>query len=378
MKQKGKTWYTHKGEATLAKYIPVYVQACERIGQKIGTVAEEIEKRLVQAKYDFHKLCMEAYNEYLKTGQPVKRFSFLTFDKMIKVEFDVNDGYIRVYRATKKDPSHKDYELINLDFSGTKPVNGFTEKDVVELVNAGVGGQLKTSEEATSLEFFTLEKVKETCSLIASEEDDPNHFEIRVADIPVGPWVFVMEPQGPNSTDITIRRNKDFFIVNDCGVRSLYMLKTSEKEKEKRLKERSHVPNIPQGVKKYPLTEENSVPVASIIDFGVDGTHYFVTVDSPQKKPKESGIISFEDGVKGFIKKVLTVGENVNPNYYTLELLVVNTNEAEQFNANLKQGAKILLYEPFTLQCLCGQKTTEGCLSDCSNTLNKDDQILKS
>lgn len=315
MKQKGKTWYTHKGEPTLAKYVPPLQQACERIGQKIAATAEEIEKRLSQAKYDFHKLCMEAYNEYLKTGQPVKRFSFLTFDKMVKVEFDVNEGYIRAYRATKKDPTHKDYELINTDFSSsimkglpknaeeaaarqlerdtivdrvTYPLHPLTPQEAFEFWTEELviehcyfictdkenksmfDGALQLFEpqyieetvsdnnvlpavtklgdcyiiekpearylyklKANALNAtpapernYSIEEVREICDFIASTEDDKDHFENKKDEVPAGPWVFVLAGQGPDD-DTTMRKNGDYFILNECGVLSLYKLKAN-------------------------------------------------------------------------------------------------------------------------------------------------------
>lgn len=387
MKQKGKTWYTQKGEATLAKYVPPFLQACERIGQKIGQAAEDIEKRLSEAKYDFHKLCMEAYNEYLKTGQPVKRFSFLTFDKMIKVEFDVNEGYIRAYRATKKDPTHKDYELINTDFSSSimkgLPKNEeeanarLAERVYVPGIDDGSKNLFKhplTPNE--SFQFWTEEELEKSCYLICDNQSNPDMFNNIMESMQEHEEVTV------SAFDVLpkIAKKGDCYVAFKGEVAYLYKLKA--------------VNSTP----KEPIENHTS----TILDFAEDGKHFSITVDCPTSiNPKDGWMMLLENGLMGYIKKALKVGENVNPRYYTLDVMVVKSTDYDQFKNGLKESGKVALFEraiaPSDLAllsivdepkaskkkkpakeeespdaedlspCLCGQKSISDCLNACLN-----------
>ncbi|HEY0769314.1 MAG TPA: hypothetical protein VGD31_03200 [Sphingobacteriaceae bacterium] len=129
MKQQGKTWYTPEGKETLAKYLPKHEVLFEKLGQKIAGVAIDIEHQLRDAKAQFIDLCKEALRN--NPDQNVKRrFTFHTFDREYRIEFDIQEEYVRVYRATKKNPSSKDYELVNLDFN--KAVIGVTTAEMIE------------------------------------------------------------------------------------------------------------------------------------------------------------------------------------------------------------------------------------------------------
>jgi hypothetical protein len=121
MKQQGTSWITHDGQSTLAKYIPTHEKLFEKLGQRIVAEAIIIEDELFKARKMFVDTCKEALrNSPNRDNQ--RRFTFTTFDKEYKIEFDIKEEYVRIYRATKADPSAKDYELINLDFNvKTKP-----------------------------------------------------------------------------------------------------------------------------------------------------------------------------------------------------------------------------------------------------------------
>lgn len=123
MKQKGKIWYNEKGEQVPVRYLDQYSQACERGSQKVLDVAEVIEKKLQVMKMEYISISKKLYQDYLKFNKPVTVFMFYSFDKTVKVEYDTRDEHVRVYRSTKKQPGHKDYELINLNFSNVKPIS---------------------------------------------------------------------------------------------------------------------------------------------------------------------------------------------------------------------------------------------------------------
>jgi len=116
MKQKGKTWINHKGEQTLAKYVPATERISEKIGQLIAAEANEIEKRLQSAKQTLIAGCKEVFR-HLPGAVSQNSLTFYTFDREYKIVYDVKQEYVRVYRATKSNPSNKDYEFVNMDFT---------------------------------------------------------------------------------------------------------------------------------------------------------------------------------------------------------------------------------------------------------------------
>ncbi len=381
MKQKGKTWYTHKGEPTLAKYVPPLQQACERIGQKIAATAEEIEKRLSQAKYDFHKLCMEAYNEYLKTGQPVKRFSFLTFDKMVKVEFDVNEGYIRAYRATKKDPTHKDYELINTDFSSSimkgLPKNAeeaaarLAERVYVPGLNDGRKefdsnvAKFPLSPELAYLafEFWTEERVIEHCYFICTDKENKSMFD---GALQLFEAQYIEETVSDNNVLPAVTKLGDCYIIEKPEARYLYKLKAVNAPKEETV------------IKQYTLDE-----VKSICDLlaSVTETSTNVEVDNFDNvgKTLPTGpwpfVMLSQGPTEGLsIRKsgdYFLVHENGDQFIYKLKAVIDPPKKATKKQKPTHEETP--LEEP----CLCGQKSTSACLDACVNlTQNKVDSML--
>ena len=116
MKQQGTSWITADGQSTLAKYIPGHEKLFEKLGQRIVAEAIVIEDELFKARKMFVDCCKEALRNSPNRDN-LRRFTFATFDKEYKIEFDIKEEYVRIYRATKADPSAKDYELINLDFN---------------------------------------------------------------------------------------------------------------------------------------------------------------------------------------------------------------------------------------------------------------------
>ena len=121
MKQKGTDWITADGKTTLAKFVPKHDALFEKLGQKIAAEAVVLERELRQAKVRFIDLCKEAlraaHDQQAKNR--LARFTFYTFDREYKIEYDVKDEYVRVYRANKINPGHKDYEAILLDLNKT-------------------------------------------------------------------------------------------------------------------------------------------------------------------------------------------------------------------------------------------------------------------
>jgi 5-hydroxyisourate hydrolase-like protein (transthyretin family) len=115
MKQQGKVWFDHAGDPTVHRVLPAHIKLYEKLGQKIAAEAIATEKHLQKTRQMFVDLAKEAFRNTI--DKSVKRFSFYTYDREFRIEFDVKEEYVRVYRATKKNPSSKDYEIVNLDFN---------------------------------------------------------------------------------------------------------------------------------------------------------------------------------------------------------------------------------------------------------------------
>jgi hypothetical protein len=129
MKQQGSSWITAEGQSTLAKYIPGHEKLFEKLGQRIVAEAIVIEDELFKARKMFVDACKEALRNSPGSKDNQRRFTFTTFDKEYKIEFDIKEEYVRIYRATKADPSAKDYELVNLDFNIKQKTESQAEAD---------------------------------------------------------------------------------------------------------------------------------------------------------------------------------------------------------------------------------------------------------
>ncbi|MEJ7644265.1 MAG: hypothetical protein WKF87_06700 [Chryseolinea sp.] len=117
MRQMGKTWRTSGGDETLKKYLPASEIRFEEIGQAIAGEALAIEKSLQESKLLLKESIKEALAVNKHQGHRT-RFTFHTFDRGFRIEYDVKTELIRVYQATKEiDPSFKDYRLVVMDFS---------------------------------------------------------------------------------------------------------------------------------------------------------------------------------------------------------------------------------------------------------------------
>lgn len=119
MKQQGKEWFTSAGVSTEYNRVTDYERVSERIGQRIASIATQTEEKLIQQKMEIRRLANDMLSRYQAKNNKteVKRFTFTTFDKGYKIEVDVPEQHYRVYRATKTDPGHKDYEQVVMDFS---------------------------------------------------------------------------------------------------------------------------------------------------------------------------------------------------------------------------------------------------------------------
>lgn len=123
MKQQGQIWFDGQGLPTASKHVPNYERMAERVGHKIIARLTDIEQKIIASREEIKALCDEALQHHLVKFKlaSVKRFTFFVFDKSYKIECEPERSYYRLYRATKANPTHKDYELVNTDFN--KSVN---------------------------------------------------------------------------------------------------------------------------------------------------------------------------------------------------------------------------------------------------------------
>ena len=90
MKQQGTSWITADGQSTLAKYIPGHEKLFEKLGQRIVAEAIVIEDELFKARKMFVDCCKEALRNSPNRDN-LRRFTFATFDKEYKIEFDIKE-----------------------------------------------------------------------------------------------------------------------------------------------------------------------------------------------------------------------------------------------------------------------------------------------
>lgn len=133
MKQQGATWITAEGKETLKKFIPPYIQLHERLGQKISSIAVHMEEHLRQTRVALVNACREALRNNPDKSMKT-RFTWMTFDHEYKIEFDLQTEHARIYQATKKNPSAKDYRLIDLNITSVKAELG-TWDDYIKSVD---------------------------------------------------------------------------------------------------------------------------------------------------------------------------------------------------------------------------------------------------
>ena len=116
MKQQGKSWVDAEGNATLVKFLPAFVKLAEKNGQKIAAIAQELELKIREQRELFLQLASEVFrnnpDQSLKT-----QFSFYTYDREYRIEYNLQELNVKVYRATCKNPKYKDYAQVNMDMS---------------------------------------------------------------------------------------------------------------------------------------------------------------------------------------------------------------------------------------------------------------------
>jgi hypothetical protein len=279
MKQTGENWITWDDKVVPFSYVKAFDRIAESSGQSILSAAESLADRVIKTKRTLIGICQKVYENHLKTGKAVEVFSFYTFDRSTRIEYDTYKGHIRIYKATKPNPTHKDYKLMNLDFNSSNPLNlpqneeekekRIQERNTVpptpgsdelktrtpmipldakmvpleaipvdvpttngaQPVEANIFGDANMVPPSAS-DPTTPTEVAAVCLLIASEEeDDKNHFAKAEAMLdtpdknsPDSQWKNITF--NPEESDFAIFKYRDYYLVNDCGIKYLYQRKT--------------------------------------------------------------------------------------------------------------------------------------------------------
>jgi hypothetical protein len=130
MKQQGPTWHTADGKQTLAKFLPAHIRLQEKLGQRIAAAFEAEEKRLRELRMEIIQMAAEVYRNNPDRSFKTQ-FTFYTFDREYRIEYDLQDFMVRVFRATQPDPTSKDYEPIELTFKAfNAEVNDVIEQEM--------------------------------------------------------------------------------------------------------------------------------------------------------------------------------------------------------------------------------------------------------
>lgn len=117
MKQKGKSWYQADGKEVQANRVTELEKYSEILGQRVAAAAEDIDERLAAISKLLSETAEELYKRYKATAPAdVNSFLAYTFDKGYRFDFSRKDLTVRVWKATKENPSTKDYVQLAVTF----------------------------------------------------------------------------------------------------------------------------------------------------------------------------------------------------------------------------------------------------------------------
>jgi hypothetical protein len=159
MKQKGKEWKDAKGVSIPDKYITKLQRLEERNGQQIASLAKDLEQRLRAAKVKFVMACIEVFRNSPDAEKSKNNFTFYTFDREFRIEWTSKENYVRVYEATRPNPTAKDYRLLDLNLAAIK-VNSNT-MDTTTIPAPDLKDSTENFEDAASTTTATLDNPDE-------------------------------------------------------------------------------------------------------------------------------------------------------------------------------------------------------------------------
>lgn len=114
---KQKTWIDAKGVEVPERYITPTQRMEERNARKIASKAKAIQKLLQESKIMMVQACKEVFRNTPAAEAAKTSFTLFTFNKEFKIEYFIKENYVRVYEATKPNPSAKDYKMVDLSLN---------------------------------------------------------------------------------------------------------------------------------------------------------------------------------------------------------------------------------------------------------------------
>lgn len=118
MKQTGKTWIDAEGNTVPVAYVSQFNKLAETYGQRIAAEANAIASRIQSAKAMFLGYGEEMLNRSnAENKKNASQITFYVFDKTYRVEYLKKEQKVTVWKATKENPTYKDYEQIILEMN---------------------------------------------------------------------------------------------------------------------------------------------------------------------------------------------------------------------------------------------------------------------
>lgn len=113
-----KKWIDHTGAEIPEKYINSQQRLTEKNARKIATRAKSLQKMLHESKMMMLQACKQVFRNTPEAESAKTSFTMFTFNKEFRIEYDLKGNNVRVYEATKPNPSAKDYRLVDMSLSG--------------------------------------------------------------------------------------------------------------------------------------------------------------------------------------------------------------------------------------------------------------------
>lgn len=121
MKQSGKMWIDAKGIQIQATRVTAFEKFSETYGQRIIGEALAIESRMQAAKAMFLKYGEEMLTRKIADNKKASNsVTFYLFDKTFKIIYWHKERTVRVFRATKTDPTSEEYTEIVLAMNSSQ------------------------------------------------------------------------------------------------------------------------------------------------------------------------------------------------------------------------------------------------------------------
>jgi hypothetical protein len=148
MKQTGKTWIDAEGNTVPVAYVSQFNKLAETYGQRIAAEANAIASRIQSAKAMFLGYGEEMLNRSnAENKKNASQITFYVFDKTYRVEYLKKEQKVTVWKATKENPTYKDYEQIILEMNAAPILFAETPVTTEVVAMKGLGIDLEKMKE---------------------------------------------------------------------------------------------------------------------------------------------------------------------------------------------------------------------------------------